>query len=88
MTTTAKEAAEALANFSNNMGHVPAEFVQEMARQHRTLQQNCTGLMMAWLMHLASLKEGEYDLRNEASVQLAKKLLEGKDKYDVYLPFI
>ena len=68
---TADEAAESIARFVNNMTHDPKEFAEAMSRQHRTLQQNFTGACVAWLQHLASLDEGQYDLRNEASVQLA-----------------
>ena len=49
-----------------------------MSREHRTLQQVMTGLMLSWFEHLASLsdKPGHYDLRNEASVKVAKKVME------------
>ena len=63
--------------------------VATMHNEHRTLQQAFTRFVLAWLVHLAELKEGHYDGRNEASVRIARKLLEGVDvKYDLHLPLI
>ena len=59
-----------------NKGSSPKLFVEEMSREHRTLQQVMTGLMLSWFEHLAELPEGHYDLRNEASVKVAKKVME------------
>lgn len=47
-------------------------FVKRMTCEHRTLQQGFTRLCQAWLKHLASLNENQYDARNEASVMYAK----------------
>ena len=80
---------KALSNYVNSMGHAPKDFVTLFSREHRTLQQSFTGVCLAWLVHLSQLKEGWYDGRNEASVQIAKKLLKDIDiKYDLNLPFI
>ena len=51
-------------------------FGEKMGREHRTLQQCFTNLCVAWIRHLASVDQGGYgyDLRNEDSVMLAKKL--------------
>lgn len=86
----AKEAAEQVANFANNMTFkqdIP-HFVEAMSKEHRTLQQSFTGLCFAWIQHLASLQDGQYDGRNEASVKAAKKIMSQFDKYDLSLPFI
>ncbi len=64
------------------------EFVEGFSNEHRTLQQGFTRLTMAWLRHLASLGEYQYDGRNEASVKLAKKLLEGHEDHELHLPLI
>ena len=64
----------------------PEAFIQEMENEHRTHQQGFTRLCMAWLLNLKDRKS--FDARNEASVMLAQKLLEGMDKYDIYLPYI
>lgn len=63
-------------------------FIEAMGNEHRTLQQGFTRLVVEWLKHLASLKYGQYDLRNEASVLLAKKLIGSQDKFDLHLPTI
>ena len=86
--TAAQEAAAAISRFSNNMGRKQTDFIDAMDREHRTLQQNFTGLCLAWLQHLSTLQSSQYDLRNEASVKIAKKLLKDVDKYDLSLPFI
>lgn len=68
----------------------PEPFIKGMNRQHRTLQQDFTKLCVAWIQHLAKLQDGEFDGRNEASVQLAKRTIEqwAKDKVNPYLPHI
>lgn len=58
-----------------NRGAAPRLFVEEMAGEHRTLQQGMTGMMLAWFAHLAALPEGHYDARNEAAVRVARKVV-------------
>ena len=70
-----RDTVRAVSHIVNVYGAAEAEFfVREMAREHRTLQQGFTRLCRAWLLHLASLEEPHYDLRNEASVELARKI--------------
>lgn len=90
MKTKEEEFAEVASNAVNPMGFSPERFAEAMGRQHRTLQQNFTKICLAWIMHLASRRENQYDLRNEASVKVAKKILAGeiKDQYDLHLPLI
>lgn len=63
-------------------------FIEAMHNEHRTLQQGFTRLVLAWLKHLADLNQGQYDLRNAASVAVAKKLVSHLDKYDLHLPTV
>lgn len=85
----AHDAAEAISRFTNRMGFAPKFFVHAMSQQHRTLQQAFTRCCLLWLVHLAGLEEGWYDLRNEASVKTAKRLLANEDKrYVACLPTI
>jgi len=85
----AVEAAESVSRFTNRMGFSGELFVSAMSKQHRTLQQSFTRICLMWLVHLAELPEGWYDLRNEASVKIAKKLMGGEDtKYIHCLPHI
>jgi len=82
------EAAEAMADAVNNMGWKNELFTKHMSRQHRTLQQSFTGLCLAWLYHCGSLEEGWYDLRNEDSVKVGKKVKEALGEYGDNLRFI
>ena len=64
-------------------------FVEQLTkRTHRTLQQKACALMVKTFEAWAADKGG-HDLRNEATVKLAKKFVEATgDKYDRYLPLI
>lgn len=82
------EAVAATTSMVNGDRQARKEFVEGMAKEHRTLQQGFTGVCFEWIQHLASLQPGEYDLRNEAAVKACKKIMEGVDKYDLQLPYI
>jgi len=70
-----REAVQSVSHIVNAYGNEEVDFfVKQMSRQHRTLQQAFTRICQAWFLHLASLEESHYDLRNEASVELAKKI--------------
>jgi len=73
--STPKENAESICSVYDKRER--EEFVAAMATQHRTHQQGFTTLCLAWLTHLAALPEGQgaYDQRNEASVQISRKIL-------------
>lgn len=64
------KAYETVSRFLN--GRNASDLIQAIARDHRTLQQAFTGVCVAWFNHLAALTEGQYDLRNAASVDLAR----------------
>jgi hypothetical protein len=81
-----RDAVNALSNVVNRGGS-PERFVRYMNREHRTLQQSMTGLMLAWFKHLSALTENQYDARNAASVQVAKKVMIVTDGA-TRLPFI
>jgi hypothetical protein len=83
-TQRAKDFVDQFSSFVNDMGRPEKEAIELMGREHRTLQQNMTRFCVRWLEHLA--KQTEYDLRNEASVQLAKKFVDEIE--DRHLPFI
>jgi len=78
----------AMSDYVNNYGFEPHKFVELMSRQHRSLQQSFTRLVLMWLLHLSQLEEGYYDGRNEVAVNIAKKIMKGLDKHDVNLPLI
>ena len=72
-----RELAEAIEDFCNTFGarERSEALIRELSRTHRTLQQIFTLMVCKWFEYLASLKEGQYDERNKASVELAKKLV-------------
>ena len=86
----AEEFVKAFSSFVNSRSTPEFEYAVElMSREHRTLQQQMTQVCLLWLEHLTSLEEHNgYDLRNEASVKLAKRLLSEVEKYDLRLPLI
>lgn len=69
--------ARRVADYVN--GRNADEFVKGMAQQHRTLQQSFTGLCVAWFEYLASRQPGQYDLRNQDSVDLAKEIVASEE---------
>jgi hypothetical protein len=54
--------------------HGCKEFAQLLSREHRTIQQSYTRMCVAWLEELAGQKN--FDMRNEASVNLGKEFVE------------
>lgn len=90
-TKNADEAAEALADFANGAYREDYEAFAEkiVFRTHRTLQQGIMRAFVAVIEKYATLNENQYDLRNEATVKLAKKMIAATgDKYDRGLPLI
>lgn len=73
---TAEEAVKVMSDFVNNMSLNEKEFAVLMSQEHRTLQQSFTNVCLAWMRELASKNEGQYDLRNEQSVKVAKEIIE------------
>jgi len=80
----AKKFADAVNGYSTK--EVVEGFVDELSRQHRTLQQQVTGVMVGWLLHLASLPDNWYDARNEASVRFARRVMGGTEAEVVHEP--
>lgn len=93
MKQTAAETVQTVTSFLNTFSSMENDFIQEMNREHRTLQQNFTKLCLAWLENCAG-EDYRYDLRNEASHKISKELIEKflKDNYNFppskNIPFI
>ncbi len=85
-TPKAKDVAEILTQYINNVciEQLSKELVDQMANIHPTLQQNFTRVCVDWFKDLSEKKY--FDLRNEASVQLAKRLRKELD--NTYLPHV
>ena len=71
----AKELVEKITDFVNSFSLKSKEFNEAMSREHRTLQQSFTRLCLKWLEYVAS-DQYQYDLRNEASYDLSRELIE------------
>jgi len=84
----AEEIVRKLSNFVNTMSRNPEHFVNAVMREHRTLQQSMFGVFMACVSQWAVLSdEGQYDLRNEATVKMSKKIMSALDG-ECYVPLI
>jgi pantoate kinase len=87
---TPEEFVKTFSDFVNSLGNDSnyQKVIELMSYQHPSLQQQMTRVCLMWLEHLSNLEEFQYDLRNEASVELAKKLLAGVDTYELQVPLI
>jgi len=86
MRTSAEDVASQISSYVNGFGMSrPQELAEAMGNDHPTLQQGKMRLFVAFVREMAKI---EYpDARNEASVELAKKLV--KEWGDgPYLPLI
>jgi hypothetical protein len=68
--------AEDLGNYVNNYGRDEKDFIEGFMRQHRTLQQSSFRVIMKLVEAIAS-DDYQFDGRNEATHELAKKLKKG-----------
>jgi hypothetical protein len=70
------EAEDIVRLFSAYINHGgKAEYIVDaLEREHRTLQQQMTSVMLSWFIHLSGLESNWYDLRNEFSVRVAKAI--------------
>lgn len=89
---TPEQMADEMSKFLNTLSsdERTEKFIEEMRRDHRTLQQSFTRLCLAWI---ADLAEREHcDARNEASVRVAKEIkraiLNEEGHFPPHLPFI
>ena len=74
--TQAKEVVNNVTDYLNSFSNKNKEFIAEMNREHRTLQQSFTKLCLEWLENCAS-EEYNFDGRNEASHKIASVMVEG-----------
>jgi len=76
----ATKTAHDLASAVNEMSFDVVTFAQTIRREHRSLQQNTMRAVVALLKQWADdADSGNYDLRNEDTVKLARDLLAGVD---------
>jgi len=85
----AQELAESMSRYVNGMGNDVKNVVQHLSNEHRTLQQGITKLCVAWLEECGrKQKVGDFDLRNQASVELGQKFVERLKPEERYMPLI
>ncbi len=86
MTREQNEKGRKLANdildYVNNLSCDGESFANTICRSHRTLQQSTMRLFIATICKMA---ENDTDARNEASVELAKKIAEIAKDYPLPL---
>lgn len=89
MNDEAQKTAEALSEFVNCYGNSVKDLVVVLSEEHRTLQQGITKFCVAWLEECnRKHKDGNFDLRNEASCQLGKAFVERTEPRERAMPFI
>lgn len=89
MENEAVEVASKLLDYVNTMSHEPFAFYEALTKGHRTLQQSVSRLFFNWFIYLSQLDENRFsDMRNEASLQNAKRLAKMHKEEPFYFPFI
>ena len=81
-----RERAQEIMRQLNCLSLDESEIGGELANDHPTLQQSAMRMVVGFLQAMA--KKTYTDGRNEASVKLAKKLLDGTEDIELYLPLI
>lgn len=65
-----------IVNYSGGQG--TDAFLEQMSREHRTLQQSFTRLCLQWLEQVSERKGPQFlDARNEASQKITSQMMEG-----------
>jgi hypothetical protein len=83
-----KTAAESFSDFVNNYTADEEGFVNQLVNcTHRTLQQSAFKVMFMCIKAWSEKTEGQYDLRNEDTVKMSKKMVEAVKDED-YIRFI
>jgi|Deesub1362B_J571_1020462.scaffolds.fasta_scaffold15179_2 hypothetical protein len=77
-----KDGAAQIERIINTHPDIPEQIGRKLANIHPTLQQNFMRMVLAFIQEMASKKY--WDLRNEASVEIAKILWEELKKTKYY----
>lgn len=80
------KAAQDLERALNDYGWNPAIFAESTRYFHRTLQQNLVRTVVA-IIRIVGSDNYEMDLRNQASHELCKRIVESRILDDTHLPF-
>lgn len=87
METREETAAKSLMDSVNSTTFDTQKFAEAVCRNHRTLQQSYFRTIVAVIQLMASPDYG-YDLRNEASHLIAKRIVDSGALEETCLPFI
>ena len=82
---TGTELAKACADYVNSYSCIQEEFASAMSRQHRTLQQSFTRMIVAYLCMQAQETD---DLRNRDSIEFSKKVIKLLEDEKIVFPLI
>lgn len=80
-----EEQVRTLTSIVNSFTFPTEYFAERMMFEHRTLQQSTMRLFIAIIREWS--QQEYYDLRNEATIKLSKKIINALDDTD-YLPFV
>jgi SpoVK/Ycf46/Vps4 family AAA+-type ATPase len=80
MRAEVKNTVEKLSRFVNNMSCPSRIFVEEVMKEHRTLQQSMFSLFLKCMEAWSKLPENHYDLRNEYTVKMSRKIMEAVEE--------
>lgn len=84
-----RHTAEVITSYVNGSNNNLPELIKELRRDHRTLQQGVTRMCVLWLEECGKMKdEGDFDGRNEASVNLGKAFVDLIPRDKTALPLI
>ena len=81
------QAAIELGDSMNDFSWNPERFAESVRFLHRTTQQTLFRTIIATIRYMAADSYG-IDLRNQASHEIAKKIIESGALDEAYLPFI
>lgn len=86
--TEAQDLAEKVSSFVNSIGALPEQALGEaLAKDHRTLQQTKMRMFIHFCRKMSEKHaNGDFDMRNEASVKLATEIVKLADKNP--LPYV
>lgn len=81
------KAAQELENALNDYGWNPRRFAESTRCYHRTLQQTLIKTIVE-IIRMVGSKDYDTDLRNQASHELCKRIVDSGVLDESYLPFI
>ena len=82
---TGKEFANVCSEFVNNYTADTEGFAKAMSREHRTLQQSFTRMIVEYLKLQAQERD---DARNQASINFSKKVVKMLEEDNIAFPMI